>query len=68
VGYTIRLESKCSSQTKLLFCTTGILLKRLEEDRELTGVTHVFVVRPGRTCPPPHPPHFRPCLLEFGIT
>jgi len=43
VGYTIRLESKCSSNTKLLFCTTGILLKRLEEDPELENVTHVFV-------------------------
>ena len=30
VGYTIRLESKTSAATKLLFCTTGILLKRLE--------------------------------------
>ena len=43
VGYTIRLESKCSSNTKLLFCTTGILLKRMEEDPDLVGVTHVFV-------------------------
>lgn len=43
VGYTIRLESKCSANTKLLFCTTGILLKRLEEDPDLVGVTHVFV-------------------------
>jgi len=43
VGYTIRLESKTSAATKLLFCTTGILLKRLEEDPDLTGVTHVFV-------------------------
>jgi len=27
----------------LLFCTTGILLKRLEGDNELENVTHVFV-------------------------
>jgi len=43
VGYTIRLESKVSSATKLLFCTTGILLKRLEDDPLLSKVTHVFV-------------------------
>lgn len=43
MGYTIRLESKTSSQTRMLFCTTGILLKRLEEDAELEHVTHVFV-------------------------
>ena len=43
VGYSIRLESKSSADTRLLFCTTGILLKRLEEDPDLVGVTHVFV-------------------------
>ena len=43
VGYTIRLESKATSNTRLLFCTTGILLKRLEEDPDLWNVTHVFV-------------------------
>lgn len=26
-----------------MFCTTGILLRRLEEDPNLEGVTHVFV-------------------------
>lgn len=29
--------------TRLLFCTTGILLRRLLVDRKLTGVTHVIV-------------------------
>lgn len=43
VGYTIRLESKATSNTRLLFCTTGILLKRLEDDSALQHVTHVFV-------------------------
>ena len=43
VGYTIRLESKATANTRLLFCTTGILLKRLEEDAILQNVTHVFV-------------------------
>lgn len=43
VGYTIRLESKATANTRLLFCTTGILLKRLEEDALLQNVTHVFV-------------------------
>lgn len=43
VGYQIRLESKMSSSTRLLFCTTGILLRRLESDPDLTDVTHVIV-------------------------
>lgn len=29
VGYQIRLEAKRSAQTRLLFCTTGVLLRRL---------------------------------------
>ena len=43
VGYAIRLESKSSARTSLLFCTTGILTRRLEADSELSGVTHVFI-------------------------
>ncbi|XP_072937350.1 putative ATP-dependent RNA helicase DHX57 [Epargyreus clarus] len=43
VGYQIRLESKVSSKTRLTFCTTGILLRRLEYDSQLKSVTHVIV-------------------------
>ncbi|KAA8518450.1 hypothetical protein F0562_015924 [Nyssa sinensis] len=43
VGYQIRLESKRSAQTRLLFCTTGVLLRRLVEDPNLTGVSHLLV-------------------------
>ncbi|KAJ8719500.1 hypothetical protein PYW08_011675 [Mythimna loreyi] len=43
VGYQIRLESKVSSKTRLTFCTTGILLRRLEYDPQLQSVTHVLV-------------------------
>ncbi|XP_002973866.2 DExH-box ATP-dependent RNA helicase DExH1 [Selaginella moellendorffii] len=43
VGYSVRLDSCCSKFTRLLFCTTGILLRRLLSDPELEGVTHVIV-------------------------
>ncbi|KAG2237503.1 hypothetical protein INT48_005539 [Thamnidium elegans] len=43
VGYQIRLENKMSAENVLLFCTTGILLRRLESDKNLDGVTHVVV-------------------------
>ncbi|XP_010127016.1 PREDICTED: putative ATP-dependent RNA helicase DHX57, partial [Chlamydotis macqueenii] len=43
VGYQIRLESVKSSATRLLYCTTGVLLRRLEGDLSLNGVTHVIV-------------------------
>ena len=43
VGYSIRGESRTCADTRLLFCTTGVLLRRLEEDPQLAGVTHVLV-------------------------
>ncbi|KAL8572372.1 hypothetical protein ACOMHN_023141 [Nucella lapillus] len=43
VGYQIRLESVQSSATRLLFCTTGIILRRLEGDPLLSDVTHIIV-------------------------
>ena len=39
VGYSIRLDNKKSAATRLLFCTTGILLKRLEGDKDLQNVS-----------------------------
>ncbi|KAK6126438.1 hypothetical protein DH2020_039826 [Rehmannia glutinosa] len=43
VGYQIRLESKRSAQTRLLFCTTGVLLRQMVQDPNLTGITHLLV-------------------------
>jgi ATP-dependent RNA helicase DHX36 len=43
VGYQIRMEAKRSSETKLLFCTTGVILRRMIEDPELKGISHVLV-------------------------
>ncbi|XP_075489847.1 DExH-box ATP-dependent RNA helicase DExH3-like [Primulina tabacum] len=43
VGYKVRLEGMRGRDTRLLFCTTGILLRRLLVDRNLKGVTHVIV-------------------------
>lgn len=43
IGYQIRLESKVSSNTRLTFCTTGILLQRLSGDPQLKSVTHIIV-------------------------
>ncbi|KAF9926297.1 hypothetical protein FBU30_004105 [Linnemannia zychae] len=43
VGYSIRGETKSSRNTKLLFCTTGVLLRRLHSDPTLQNVTHVMV-------------------------
>ena len=43
VGYKIRLEAVASSSTRILFVTTGVLLRRLAEDPLLAGVSHIVV-------------------------
>ncbi|XP_016165954.1 DExH-box ATP-dependent RNA helicase DExH5, mitochondrial isoform X2 [Arachis ipaensis] len=43
VGYKVRLEGIKGRDTRLLFCTTGILLRRLIADRKLKDVTHIIV-------------------------
>lgn len=43
VGYKVRLEGTRGRDTRLLFCTSGILLRRLLVDPMLTGVSHVIV-------------------------
>ena len=44
VGYSIRHEGVHSAaSTRLLFCTTGVILRRLQEDPSLAGVSHVVV-------------------------
>lgn len=40
VGYSIRLESRRSSKTRLLLCTTGVLLRRLQVDPDLASISH----------------------------
>ena len=43
VGYSVRLESRSSPKTELLYCTTGVLLRKLNTNPLLNGVTHVVV-------------------------
>jgi ATP-dependent RNA helicase DHX57 len=43
VGYSIRLENKCSNATRLLYCTTGIVLRRLQTDKFLGNVSHIVI-------------------------
>ena len=44
VGYSIRHEAVAhGTTTRLLFCTTGVILRRLQEDATLAGVSHVIV-------------------------
>lgn len=41
VGYQVRMEGKSSAQTRILYVTEGILLRRLIGDPELRGVSAI---------------------------
>lgn len=43
VGYHVRLDAATTPDTRLLFCTTGILLRRLTGDAQLLSVSHIIV-------------------------
>ena len=43
VGYQVRLDAARTSATQLLFCTAGIMLRRLHGDPLLEGTSHVVV-------------------------
>ncbi|KAI8051525.1 P-loop containing nucleoside triphosphate hydrolase protein [Syncephalis plumigaleata] len=43
VGYQVRLDNRTSATSALIYCTTGILLRRLESDPTLDSVTHLVL-------------------------
>lgn len=43
VGYQVKLNRKKSDDTRLVFCTTGVLLRQMQSDPELDGLTHILV-------------------------
>ncbi|XP_051906508.1 ATP-dependent RNA helicase DHX29 isoform X2 [Hippocampus zosterae] len=42
-GYQIRMENQSGEWTRLLYCTTGVLLRKLQHDRHLSALTHVII-------------------------
>lgn len=42
-GYQIRMENQSGEWTRLLYCTTGVLLRKLQHDKHLSSLTHVIV-------------------------
>lgn len=43
VGYAIRLESKVASSTRLVYATTGVIMRMLESSDDLREVTHLIL-------------------------
>lgn len=43
VGYVVRGDVAMCKSTRLLFCTTGVLLRQLQSDNALACITHIVV-------------------------
>ncbi|KAG7286818.1 hypothetical protein NEMBOFW57_009135 [Staphylotrichum longicolle] len=43
VGYSIRLESNTSKETRLVYATTGIVMRMLEGSNDLQDITHLVL-------------------------
>lgn len=43
VGYSIRLEAKTSKESRLIYATTGIVMRMLEGSNELREITHLVL-------------------------
>jgi ATP-dependent RNA helicase DHX29 len=43
VGYSIRLEANTSKETRLVYATTGIVMRMLEGSNDLSEVTHLVL-------------------------
>ncbi|KAL1902052.1 hypothetical protein Cpir12675_000158 [Ceratocystis pirilliformis] len=43
VGYSIRLESNTTKETKLVYATTGIVMRMLENSNDLQEITHLVL-------------------------
>lgn len=42
IGYTVRFDSRCSTDTRILYMTDGILERRLTDDPQLQGVSAII--------------------------
>ena len=42
-GYHVRGDARYGAATKLLFCTTGIVLRQLQGNPGLKGVSHIII-------------------------
>ena len=43
VGYVVRGDSKMCSSTRLMFCTTGVLLRQLQSRNALENISHIVI-------------------------
>ena len=66
VGYSIRFESKRSRDTRLMFCTTGVLLRQLQQSylsRAVLNWIHIRTVLSACRCTGQPPVCMAMCMV-----
>jgi ATP-dependent RNA helicase DHX57 len=43
IGYMVRGDSATCERTRLLFCTTGVILRQLQNENSLNAITHIVI-------------------------
>lgn len=43
VGYVVRGDSAICTKTRMLFCTTGVLLRQLQNEKALENISHIVI-------------------------
>lgn len=43
VGYHVRLKSNYHPNTRILYCTTGIMLRKLQDNNYLSNLSHIII-------------------------
>jgi HrpA-like RNA helicase len=43
VGYMVKGDSKASERTRIVFCTYGVLLRRLQDEPDIDGIDYVIL-------------------------
>jgi hypothetical protein len=43
IGYQVRLDAKYGEKTRLLYCTTGVLLRKLQNPDYLRNLSHIVI-------------------------
>lgn len=43
IGYHVRLNSNYTTNTKILYCTTGIMLKKLKDHEYLANLSYIII-------------------------
>ena len=67
VGFVVRLDSRVHENNRLVYATTGIIMRMLESSPTLDEVTHLLLDEVHESKPPPSRPPAYTEIIEFRI-